>query len=288
MFLCQKSLTVAENITANGGITSTGNITANSGITATGNITANSGITVAGVVNANGGIGIANGQVLTNNGNCVFQGIVSANGGISMPPSATLTNSGTSTLGGTITLNRPAFVIYGITISTGGMSVSTGNSISMLGNSSLSFSNTSTLTLVSGTVLSTQLPHIKITGNWTSGAFASNSAATVLLPSSSIDANRSRSQTTFSYNQSTGIFTIPMTGIYAITMICDSGFDSVLWRFEAMRSASVIYTLNRSAQLWKITYRFTANDQLSFRYFNYSASSQNMTRALDLQISFIN
>ena len=233
-----------------------------------GNVSMNQNLTVAGIINANGSIVVASGQSLTNNGSLTNQGVISANGGITIPPSQSLSNSGTSTFNGTVSLNASTFVNNGLTISVGGLTLSTGQ----------------TLQMNSGAVLNTQLPCINLSGTWTSGIFSANTSATVVLPISAKDNNRSRG--TFNYNDTNGVFTIPIQGLYLMTLICDQQFGSLLWRLEVVRNGTVIYTLNRDVQLWSIQYRFNSDDSLLFRYFNYSSSSQNISRALDFQITF--
>ena len=76
----------------------------------------------------------------------------------------------------------------------------------------------------------------------------------MILPATSIDYNRPRGS--FSYNDSSGVFTIPMTGIYSIIMICDQNFGSLQVRFEIIRNSNIIYLLNRSVEQWEIHYFF--------------------------------
>ena len=198
-------------------------------------------------------------------------------GGLSIAANQTLTMNANTVLDtvGQIKMNNGSSLV-----------LNNGSSTTINFGSTFTFTNGTFLTLASGAGLNTQLPSINLTGNWVSGVFASNTSAAVILPLSSKDNNRSRG--TFNYDENTGVFTIPMTGIYSLIMTCDQNFGSLQVRFEIIRNSNIIYLLNRTVEQWEIHYKFNSGDAVFFRYWNYSASSVNLTRSLDLQLTFIN
>jgi hypothetical protein len=190
-----------------------------------------------------------------------------------------------------------AATFSGLITAQGGINVSSGSFVNSTYIGPSSFSGLTTLngglSLPSGASISTQLPCIYMNNPQATSTGTSGSYITILWQTTV--ATLSRSQSLFSYNATTGGFTIPYTGIYrcflrAILASSSTNGPGAVFFQPNGGSESMIYSLPRGALsgCLFIDLPLTANGILRFKLAEVTATATTISSTCECQITFIN